>query len=151
MHKTGQSGAFLPRLSGPILKTGFTLMGNLLKLLAKNVLISLGLTASASITDAAIQKETSGSGTCPSNLTKRTTIISDEKMIDIMKIVKSLEESGLLIKGVPKTVKNKAKEQKGGFLGILLDTLGASLLGHLLTSKGTIAAGEGIVRAGQDF
>ena len=123
-------------------------MGNLLKPLAKNVLISF---ISASTPDAAIQKKTSGSGTCPSNLAKRTTIISDEKMIDIMKIVKSLEESDLLIKGVWKTIKNKAKEQKGGLLGMLLVTLGASLLEHLLTSKGTITAGEGIVRAGQDF
>ena len=64
-----------------------------------------------------------------------------------MKIVKSLEESGLLIKGVSKTIKNKANEQKGGFLGMLLGTLGATLLGiNLLTGKGTIRAGEGTIR-----
>ena len=57
-------------------------------------------------------------------------------MNDIMKIVKSLEESGLLIKGVSGTIKNEAKQQKGGFLGMLLDTLIASLLGTLLTGKG---------------
>ena len=65
-----------------------------------------------------------------------------------MKMVKSLEESGLLIKDVRETIKNEAKEQKGGFLGTLLGTLGASLLGNLLTGKGTIRAGEGTVRAG---
>ena len=64
-----------------------------------------------------------------------------------MKIVKSLEESGLLIKGVSKTIKNKANEQKGGFLGMLLGTLGATLLViNLLTGKGTIRAGEGTIR-----
>ena len=75
-----------------------------------------------------------------------------------MKIVKSLEGTGLLIKGVSETIKYEAKDQKGGFLGTLLDTLGASLLGNLLTGKGvmrtgeeTIRAGEGTIRAGQDF
>ena len=72
-------------------------------------------------------------------------------MNDITKIVKSLEESGLLIKGNSKTIKNEAKELKGGFLGMLLSTLGASLLGNLLTGKGTITVGEGTFRAGQDF
>ena len=63
-------------------------------------------------------------------------------MNDIMKIVQLLEESGLLIKRVSETIKNEAKEQKGGFVGILLSTLGASLLGNLLTGKGEIRAGE---------
>ena len=63
-------------------------------------------------------------------------------MNDIMKTVKSLEESGLLVKGVSETIKNEAKDQKGGFLRMLLGTLGASLLGNLLTGKGTITAGE---------
>ena len=62
-----------------------------------------------------------------------TLIISNEKMSDIMKTVKFLEESGLLIKGVSDTIKNEAKEQKGGFLSMLLGTLDASLLGNLLT------------------
>ena len=66
-----------------------------------------------------------------------------------MKIVKSLEESGLLIKGVTQTMKNKAKEQKERFLGMLLSTLGASLLGNLLTGKGTIRAGEVATEMGQ--
>ena len=68
-----------------------------------------------------------------------------------MRIVKPLKESRLLIKGVSETIKNEAKEQKGGFLRMLLGTLGASLLGNLLTGKGTIKEGEGTIRAGQDF
>ena len=70
-------------------------------------------------------------------------------MEDIVKIVKSLEESGLLLDGVTKTVQNEVKEQKGGFLSILLGTLGASLLGNLLTGKEIYRAGkgQGIVRA----
>ena len=72
-------------------------------------------------------------------------------MNDIIKIVKSFQESGLLIKGVSKTIKNEAKEQKGGFLGMSLDTLGACLLGNLLTDKGTFRAGESTAEAGQDF
>ena len=70
-------------------------------------------------------------------------------MIDIMEIVKSLEESGLLIKGVSNTIQNEAKEQKGGFFGILLGTLRASLLGNLLTSKRVTRAGEGKIRPGE--
>ena len=64
-----------------------------------------------------------------------------------MKIIKSLEESGLSIKGISKTIKNEAKEQKGEFLGMLLGTLGIKLLGNLLTGKGTIRADEGIIKA----
>ena len=80
-----------------------------------------------------------------------TLIISNKEMNDIMKITRSLQESGLLIKVINKTFKNEAKEEKVGFLGMLLGTLGTSLLGNLLTGKGSIRAGEGIVRAGQDF
>ena len=78
-----------------------------------------------------------------------TLVISNEEMNDIMKLVKSLEESGLLIKGVSETIKNEAKEQTGGFIIMLLGTLGASLLGNLLTGKGTIRAGKGTIRAGE--
>ena len=60
-------------------------------------------------------------------------------MEDIIKIVKSLEGSGLLLKGVSETIQNEAKEQKGGFLSMLLGTLGASLLGNILAGKGAIA------------
>ena len=92
------------------------------------------------------------SGKCPSHLVNRTTlIILNEEMNDIMKIVKSLEESGLLIKGVSETIKNEAKEQKEGFVEMLLGTLGASLLGNLLTGKAKIRAVEGAIRAGLHF
>ena len=69
-----------------------------------------------------------------------TLIISIEKVSNIMKIIKCLEESGLLIKGVSETSKNEANKQKGGFLSMSLGTLGASLLGSLLIGKGTIRA-----------
>ena len=139
LHKIGQSGKFLGRLLGPLLKTGLPLIGNVLKPLTKSVLIPLGLTAAASATDVAIHKKMFGSGTHPLDLAKQTTlIISNEEMNDILKIVKSLEESDLLIKGVSETIKNEPKEQKGGFLGMLLGTLGASLFGNLLTSNATI-------------
>ena len=64
-------------------------------------------------------------------------------MEDILKIVKSLENSGLLLEGVSETIKNEAKEQRGGFLSMLLGTLGASLLGNMLADKGVIRAGYG--------
>ena len=70
-------------------------------------------------------------------------------MKDIMKIIKALENSSILLKGVSKTIKNETKEQRGGFLSMLLGTLGASLLGNLLAGgKGIMRAGDGIVRAG---
>ena len=69
-------------------------------------------------------------------------------MKDILEIVRSLEDSGLLLKGVSETIKNEAKEQKGGFLSMLLGTLGASLLGNMLAGKGVIRAGEGTSRVG---
>ena len=72
-------------------------------------------------------------------------------MEDIIKIVKSLEDSGLLLKGVTETVQNEVKEQKGGFLRMLLGTLGASLLGNILAGKGInrTGKGQGINRAGE--
>ena len=82
-----------------------------------------------------------GSGTA-------TLMISNYEMNDILKIVKSLENSGLLLKGVSETIQHEAKEQRGGFLCILLGTLGASLLGDILSGKGVIRAGEGTIRAG---
>ena len=69
-------------------------------------------------------------------------------MEDILQIVKSLEDSGLLLKGVSETIKNEEKEQKGGFLSMLLGTLGASLLGNMLVDKGAMRAGKGTVRVG---
>ena len=69
-------------------------------------------------------------------------------MKDIIKIVKYLEDSGLLLKGVSKTVQNEAKEQKGWFLSMLLGTLGANLLGNILAGKGINRAGVGVIRDG---
>ena len=105
------SGRFLCRLLGPLLKTGFPLIKNVLKPLAKSVLISLELTAAASATNAAIQKKMFDLG-------MKTLITWNEEMNDIMKIVKSLKESGLLIKGVCKTIENEAKNKKVNFSAI---------------------------------
>ena len=137
-----QSGGFLGNLLGPLLKTGLPLMTNVIIPLAKNVLIPLGLTAAASAADARIHKKILRSG-------NTALIISNKDMEDLIQIVKSLENSGLLLNGVTESVKNEIKEQKGGFLSMLLGTLGASLLGNLLAGKGINKAGEGTVRAGE--
>ena len=109
--------------------------------LAKNVLAPLGLTAAMSAIDGSIQKKIHGLGV--------KLIIEQEDMNDIIKIIEALENSGILLKGVTKTIENETKEQRGGSLSMLLGTLGASLLGNLLTGgKGMMRAGEGIVRAG---
>ena len=106
--------------------------------LPKNVLAPLGLTAAMSAIDGNIQKKMHGSGV--------KLIIEQEDMKDIMKIIKALENSGILLKGVSKTIKNETKEQRCGFLSMLLGTLGASLLGDLLSGgKGIMRAGEGSV------
>ena len=157
LSKMIQSGGFLGRLLGPLLKTGLPLMKSVIKPLAKSVLVPLGLTAAASAADAGIHKKVLGSGERPLDLAlphnnNATLIISNDEMDDILIIVKSLEDSGVLLKGVTETIQNEAKEQRGGFRGMLLGTLGASLLGDLLTKnlsgKGTIRAGEGAIRAG---
>ena len=103
-------------------------MKNVLQPLAESVLIPLGLRVATSVADAGMHKKILGS---------RTTIliISNEEIEYIMKIVKSLEDCCLLRKGVKGTIQNKAKEQKGGFLGMLLDTLGPCLLGNMLAGK----------------
>ena len=142
LHEIGQSGGSLGRLLGPLSKTGLRLMKNVVKPLTKIVLITLVLTAVVSATDAAIHKKMFGSG-------NTTLIISVEKMDDIMKIIKSLEDSSFFIKSVSETIKNEAKELKGGLLRMLLGTLGASLLGNLLTRKGTVISGEDTIRAGK--
>ena len=110
--------------------------------LAKSVLLPLGVTAAASATDTAIQLKIFGS--CTTAL-----IISDQKMDDVLKIVKSVGESGLLIKGVSEIIKNETKKQKGRLLGTLLGTFGASLFGNMLAGKGVIRAGEGTIRGGE--
>ena len=77
-------------------------------------------------------------------------IIKNEDMNDIMKIIEALKNSGILLKGVSKTIESETKEQKGEFLSMFLQTLGTSLLGNLLTGgKGIVRAGEGIIRAGE--
>ena len=88
--------------------------------MAKSVLIPLGLTVAASAGDSGIHKKILESG-------NTTLIISNNNIEDLIKIVKSLEDSGLLLKGVTESVQNEVKEQKGGFFSMLLATLGASL------------------------
>ena len=139
LSKMIQSGGFLSRLLGPLLKTGLPLIKNVIKPLAKSVLIPLVLPAAASAADAGINEKILGSG--HNNTT--TLIISKNEMKDINKIVKSLEDSSLLLKRVTQTVWNEVKEQKGGFLSMLLVTLGASLLRNLLTEKEIYRAGKG--------
>ena len=122
---------------------------NIHKLLAKGFLVQLRLLTAVLATDAAIQNNIFGSNTT-------ALVLSNEDLNDIVAIVKSLEERSLFIKGVSEIIKNEAKEQKGQFLGILLVTLSASLLGNMLAGKGvvrggeeTIQAGKGIIRAGK--
>ena len=134
IKKIIQSGGFLgkllSKLAGPLMKVAMPL--------AKNVLTPLGLTAAMSAIDGSIQKKIHGSGV--------KLIIEQEDMNDIMKIIEALQNSGILLKGVTKTIENETKEQKGGFLSMLLGTLGASLFGNLLSGgKGIVRAGEGNV------
>ena len=140
LSKMIQSGGFLGnllgKLTGPLMKVAMPL--------AKNVLAPLGLSAAMSAIDGSIKRKMLGSGAT-------TLIISNDEMDDILKIVKSLENSGVLLKGVRETIQNEVKEQRGRFLGMLLGTLGASLLGDVLSKglsgKGVIRAGEGTIRA----
>ena len=106
-----QSGGSLGRLDGPLLKTGLPLIRNVIKPLAQSVLITLRLTAA----DAGIHKKILGSGH-----NNTTLITSIDEIDDIIKIIKSLEDSGLLLKAVTETVQNEVKEQKGDFLGDFL-------------------------------
>ena len=124
----GFLGSLLSKLAGPLMKVSIPL--------AKNVLAPLGITAAASAIDAGIQKKIHGSGTT-------TLIISNKEMNDKMKIVQALEDSNILLKRVTKTIKNETKEQKRGFLSMLLGTLGASLLGNISAGKGIVRAGSG--------
>ena len=141
LSKMIQSGGFLGNLlrksTGPLMKVAVPL--------AKNVLATIGIFAAMSAIDGSIEKKMLGSGAT-------TLIISNDEMDDILKIVKSLEDSGVLLKDVSETIQHEAKEQRGGFLSMLLGTLGASLLGDVLSKglsgKGVIRAGEGTIRAG---
>ena len=118
LSKMIQSGGFLGRLLGPLLKTGLPLIKNVIKPLAKTVLIPLGLTAAASAADAGIHKKILGSGnpsyshnrSSPSALHNTVLIISNDETEDITKIVKSLEDSDLLLKGATEIVQNEVKE-----------------------------------------
>ena len=135
IKKLIQSGGFLgkllSKLAGPLMKVAMPL--------AKNVLAPLGLTVAISAIDGSIQKKIHGSGF--------KLIIEQEDMNDIMKITEALENSGILLKEVTKTIESETKEQRRRILGMLLGTLGASLLGNLLTvGKGMMSAGDGIVR-----
>ena len=131
IKKLIQSGGFLgkllSKLAGPLMKVAMPL--------AKNVLAPLGLTAAMSAIDGGIQKKMGG------EVIKL--IIEQEEMNDIIKLIEALENSGILLKGVSKTIENETKEQRGGFLSMLLGPLGASLLGNLLSGKGIVRAGEG--------
>ena len=116
-------------------------MKNVLKSLAKNDLILLGLSSNSSISSRC-SKKNFGSG-------MKTLIILNEEINDIMKIVKFLVEFGLLKRRVSETNNNEAKEQKFGFLGMLLGIIGASLLENILIYIEKIRAGEGTIRAGE--
>ena len=151
MYKIRNLEGFLGRRLGTF-KNGLPLTKNVLKPLTKSVSILLKLTA-ASTTDAVIQKKM-----FRSDIT--TSVISNKEINNIMKLVQSHEYAGLLIKGVSEAIKNEAKEHITGFLGMLLDTLGTSLLGNMLAGRGaittradkrTIRSGEGTIRAVQDF
>ena len=134
MQSGGFLGNLLSKLAGPLMKVVMPL--------AKNVLAPLGLTAAMSAIDGSIQKKMRGEGV--------KLVIEQEDMNDIMKIIEALENSDILLKVVTKTIENETKEQRRGFLSMLLDTLGASSLGNLLTGgKGILHAGVGVVRAGE--
>ena len=145
LSKMIQSGGFLGRLLGPLLKAGLPLIKDMMKPLTKSVLIPLGLAAAASAADAGIHKKILGSSRGHSSFSashNTTLIISNDETEDIIKIVKSLEDSSLLLKGVTKTVQSEVKVQKEWFLSMLLGTLGASLLGNILTGRGVNRAGK---------
>ena len=141
LSKMIQTGGFLGnllgKLAGPLMKVAMPL--------AKNALAPLGLSAAMSAIDGSIKKKTLGSGAT-------TLIISNDEMEGILKIVKSFGNSGVLLKGVSERIQHEAKEQRGGFLSMLLGNLGASLLGDILSKgffgKGVVRAGEGTIRAG---
>ena len=125
------------RCLAPLLKSVLPLLKSMTKPLGM-----LGLTVAASATDAVINKKIFGSGTT-------TLIISNDQINDTLKIVKSLQDSGiLLLKGASEKIKDKVKAQKGGFLSMLLGTLGPSLLGNMLAGRGVIRTEEGTIRGG---
>ena len=123
---------------------GLPLMEKVLTPLSKGVLLPLGLLAGMSAAEATIKNKIYGSG-------GTALTIANEKMEDIMKIVKSLEESGLLVKGMNETVNNETKEQKVQFLPMSFGALAASMLGSALKGRGVIRVGAGTIRPGKNF
>ena len=113
LSKMIQSGGFVGKLLGPLLRTGLPLMKNVIKPLAKSVLVPLGLTAAASAADAGIDKKILGSGHKNNNT---ILIILNDEMDDILKIVKSLEDSRVLLEGVSETIQMKLKNKEEDFL-----------------------------------
>ena len=145
LSKRIQSGGFLGRLLRPFLKAGLPLIKNVIKPLAKSALIPIGSHEAALAADAWIHKKVWGWGrhsSCASHNTT-TLIISIDEIEDIIKLVKSLEHSGFLLKRVTETVQTEVKEQQGRFRSMLLGTLGASLLRNVLPGKGAIATSQG--------
>ena len=147
-NQEGRFLSFYRRLMTP----GLPLIKTELTSLAKSVLIPLALSAGMSAADAAIQKKLYGSD-CPSDLAllKTALIISNEELEDKKKIVKSLEESGLLIKRINKKIKNETEVQKGRFFLMLLGALATIILGNALTGKTEKRTGKGVIRVGQNF
>ena len=144
--KMSQSGGFL----GSLMRFALPLL--------KNVIAPIGLTAAMSAADAGIQKKVRGYGQSGGNMSDITFTISTKDMNDIMQIIQALEERGIIVPGTSQTVSEEIQEQRGGFLGMLLGTLGASLLGNLLTGatgrglyRNRNNRGKGVIRAGQDF
>ena len=137
ISKIIQSGTFLDKFLGQLMKVDLKLMKNVIKRSAKSVFIPLGLTDTASTVDAGIHKTIIVPGRL-SELERQTKklIISDEEMNDILKIIESFEESSLLMKGVTKTIENETKEQSANNIGILLTTLKGNSLGYMLPGKG---------------
>ena len=146
-----QEGRFLS-FYRRLMTLGLPLIKTELTSLAKSVLIPLALSAGMSAADAAIQKKLYGSD-CPSDLAllKTALIISNEELEDKKKIVKSLEESGLLIKRINKKIKNETKVQKGRFFLMLLGALATIILGNALTGKTEKRTGKRVIRVGQNF
>ena len=138
----GFLGALLGKLAGPLMKVGVPL--------AKNVLAPLSTMSSASTIDGATQRKMCGKGAVRAEK-GITLVISNEDMDDTIRIIKSLENSDVLIDGVSETVKHEVKQQGGGFLGMLLATLGVSMLRSILPGKIVVRAGKGTMRVGRVY
>ena len=141
MSKIIQWGGFPGRLLGPLLKTDFGLVGNVLTLIDKSILVPLGLTEIVLATDEVIHNKVFRSDTT-------TLVFSNEGFTDIMKIIESLGERRLLTKHDSEIIDNEAKEKKDGIFGMLLGEPAARLLRSSVLGKGIIIAGKGRIRSG---